>query len=251
MESLLERCPTCREMLAAAAAGEPGVADLVERVRADLDVAVAAAGKPHPRRSRVPRWLVPRWLVPNSLSWLVATGAVLLVAVVLELIVGRVSGRPSAALLLAPLAPLLGVAASFGRNIDPAYEIVAPTVRGGLALLLRRTAVVLAVALPALAMVGWVGHTSPALWLLPCLAFTAATLALGGVFGVARAAIVLATIWTVLVAVPAWAAPRASAAWVGPLLDQANAPLWALLTALGVAVVLARPPAYARLGATR
>jgi len=51
-------------------------------------------------------------------------------------------------------------------------------------MLLRRTAAVLAVVVPALALASTRTGVSLALTLLPCLAFTAATIALGAFIGV-------------------------------------------------------------------
>ena len=61
---------------------------------------------------------------------------------------------PSLLLLLAPVAPLLGVAAAWARGTDPAYELVAATPRAGLYLVLRRTLAVLVVVIPALTVAG-------------------------------------------------------------------------------------------------
>ena len=91
-------------------------------------------------------------------------------------------------LLAAPVLPLLGVAASWSRVFDPAYDLVAATPAAGLSLLLRRTAVVLAVIVPAALLAGVVTDADGvATWLLPCLALTAAALALGSVTGLVRA----------------------------------------------------------------
>ena len=89
-------------------------------------------------------------------------------------------------LLLAPLAPLPGVAVAWSRRADPAWELIAGTPSAGLTMLLRRTAVVLVLVIPVLAAFGASVHrANPALMLLPCLAFTAATLLLGSFVGVA------------------------------------------------------------------
>ena len=98
--------------------------------------------------------------------------------------------------IIAPLAALLGVAASYGSRLDAAYELIAATPAGGLRLLLVRTASVLAVTTPiALVAGGVTGYGSPVPWLLASLALILATLALGSVTGVESAAAVMALAW--------------------------------------------------------
>jgi hypothetical protein len=102
--------------------------------------------------------------------------------------------------VVAPLVPLLGVAASYGSGLDDAYEVIASTPAGGLRLLLVRSAAVLAVTTPiALAAGGIGGYGSPAPWLLASLTLTLAALALGSAVGVERAAAVVGTAWVVAV----------------------------------------------------
>jgi hypothetical protein len=83
-------------------------------------------------------------------------------------------------LVLAALAPVAGVAAAFGPGVDPAYEIgIASPMRSDRLLFIRATAVLIASvvigAIAALALPGldW----TVALWLLPALGLTLATLA--------------------------------------------------------------------------
>jgi hypothetical protein len=129
--------------------------------------------------------------------WLVMTILVTALAVLTDRVMPL--DLPSLALLLAPIAPLAGVAAAWARGIDPAHELVAASPRAGLYLVLRRTVAVLVVVIPLLTVATW---TSPARWLLPCLAFTVGTLALGGFIGVRRAAIALVCAWAALVVGP-------------------------------------------------
>src|SRR5947199_130220 len=82
----------------------------------------------------------------------------------------------------------------------------------------RRTVAVLAVVLPVLGLAGWLTGTAPALWLLPSLAFTTGTLALGGVVGVSRAAYALIAVWIAVIVLPSFAVPgRALALSTGAL----------------------------------
>ncbi|MFD7908794.1 zf-HC2 domain-containing protein [Kitasatospora sp. NPDC059722] len=243
LESHLETCAPCRGRLAAAVPGEaPGIAALVDSVRAGLEPQLAAAVRA-PARRRRPRW-VTAWLTPVMTPWLAMTAAVTLAALLLD---GGASsatlGSPSLLLLVAPVLPLCGVAVSWSRGLDPAHELTASTARAGLPLLLRRTAAVLGVVLPGLLVHGWLtGAMTAAQWLLPSLAFTSAALALGSVVGVTRAAAGLAAVWGVAVVAPAWFTQRV------PVVLEANVlPLWGLLLALGVGAVVARRNVYSAL----
>ena len=88
-------------------------------------------------------------------------------------------------LMLAPLLPVAGVAAAFGPDVDPSYEIglAAPMRSFGL-LLLRALAVLVTTTvmagIAALALPGL--QPSAAAWLLPSLGLTLASIALGEAF---------------------------------------------------------------------
>lgn len=113
-------------------------------------------------------------------------------------------GDPLLFLWLAPLVPLVGVAASYGPGVDPMYEISAATATHGLRLLLLRATAVACVAalllvpatfaLPDLALID-------VAWLLPAIAVSTATLALATFIGPARAGIVVGACWLALVPV--------------------------------------------------
>lgn len=83
-------------------------------------------------------------------------------------------------LLLAPLAPLIGVALAFGAEIDPLYELTMAAPYSKFRLLLWRSSLVLATTIP-LAMLTAIPLDSPwwvaSAWLLPATAFCAVTLA--------------------------------------------------------------------------
>jgi hypothetical protein len=145
-------------------------------------------------------------------------------------------------LLIAPLAPLPGVAVAWHRRADPAWELIAATPAAGLTMLLRRTAAVLAFVIPALAVVGAGTGASMALLLLPCLAFTAATLLLGTLVGVRRAALGLMTAWTLAVIAPSLLAAR-----MPVVLSADSARTWALVTAALTVVALLRVDGFRRL----
>jgi hypothetical protein len=88
--------------------------------------------------------------------------------------------------------------------------------------------------------------TTAAQWLLPCLAFTSTTLALGGVVGVTRAAVALVALWAAVIVAPTLTAGRTAF-----VLQTDGLPVWGLILALGVGVVIARRDAYSVLGAHR
>ena len=171
--------------------------------------------------------------------------AVLLAATLLDLAADAgASGAPSWVLLVAPVLPLVGVAASWSRVFDPAYDLVAATPAAGLPLLLWRTTVVLAVMVPAALIAGVVADTGGvATWLLPCLALTAASLALGSVTGMVRATGVAAGAWAAGVVAPALAIQQTPAA-----LEPAWLPVWGALTILAAGAIALRRKAYRRLG---
>ncbi|WP_328502256.1 zf-HC2 domain-containing protein [Streptomyces sp. NBC_00457] len=250
VEAHLEACRVCRDRLSAAVGAEvPAVASLVDTVWSGLEPQLAVtATMPHGRR-----WSarLSRWMTPTMVPWLAMVVGVTLLALLLDLAdtgsgYGSGSGEVSLVLLFAPVLPVLGVAASWSRGLDPAYELTASVPRAGLYLVLRRTASVLGVVVPALLVGGWVTGVMVAQWLLPCLAFTATTLALGGVIGVTRAAVVLAGVWAAVVVAPTLAASRMTFA-----LQTGVLPVWGLILALGIGVVIARRGAYAVLGAHR
>ncbi|MFI9330419.1 zf-HC2 domain-containing protein [Kitasatospora sp. NPDC052868] len=247
LEAHLETCATCRGRLAESVVTEaPGIAALVDTVRAGLEPQLDAAVRAPSRRFR-PRW-VSAWMTPAMGPWLAMTVLVTLTALLLdEAWPSALSGDASPMLLIAPVLPLCGVAASWSRGLDPAHELTASTARAGLPLLLRRTTAVLVVVLPVLLAGGWwTGSMTAAQWLLPSLAFTSTALALGSVVGVTRAAAGLATAWAAAVVAPAWATGRVPHA-LELALQPDRLPAWGLLLALGTGAVIARRNAYSTL----
>ncbi|GGZ29145.1 membrane protein [Streptomyces inusitatus] len=243
LEAHLEKCRDCRDRLSAAVTADaPAVAALTEAVWSDLEHRLASAVPAPARRLRA---RLSAWTTPAMTPWLAMVLAVALLALLLDL-AGPGSGQVSLVLLLAPVLPVCGVAASWSRGLDPAYELTAATPRAGLQLVLRRTVSALAVVIPALLAGGWATGVTAVQWLLPCLAFTSLTLALGGVIGVSRAAVALVAAWAAVVVAPTLATSRTAAA-----LQTEGLPVWGLLLALGVGVVIARRGAYTVLGAHR
>ncbi|MFD0823344.1 zf-HC2 domain-containing protein, partial [Micromonospora zhanjiangensis] len=192
VEAHLESCASCRALLVDAV--DPPTQDLLDRVARTVAAGIAVGPAPVRRRP----WR-RTGVLGRSLPWLAVAAGLMLAAVGFEKVYPDL---PSLVLLVAPVAPLLPVAAAWSRRTDPAWELLVSTPRNGLGLLLRRTLTVLAVVLPVLAAAGWGTGHSPALWLLPCLAFTAGSLALGALVGVDRAAVGLAAAWAAGVIVP-------------------------------------------------
>ncbi|MGW7447574.1 zf-HC2 domain-containing protein [Kitasatospora sp. NPDC054795] len=247
LEAHLETCAPCRSRLAASVAtGVPGIAALVDTVRAGLEPQLDAAAAAAPRRHR-PGW-VSSWLTPVMTPWLAMTAVVTLLALLLDAVAPAESfGGSSLVSLLAPVLPLCGVAASWSSGLDPAHELTASTARAGLPLLLRRTTAVLVVVLPPLLLGGWLtGSMTAAQWLLPSLAFTSTALALGSVVGVTRAAVGLALAWGAVVLAPASLTGRVPSV-LQLALQPDRLPLWGLLLALGAGTVTARRDAYSTL----
>jgi hypothetical protein len=105
-------------------------------------------------------------------------------------------------LIVAPLLPVAGVAAAFGRELDPTWEITAAAPGGGFHLLLVRASAVFATTLAvaaaaclALPASSW----TTAAWVLPAFALTLASLALSTYTSPERAAIAVAVTWVVVV----------------------------------------------------
>jgi hypothetical protein len=241
VEAHLERCPDCRARLTRAmAARTPETLALVESTHVELSARIAAlppAAGPSRRRP------LQRLTGGILISRLAACVAVLVLAALLDLAADAEAGAPSWVLLVAPVLPLLGVAASWSRALDPAHELVAATPARGLRLLLWRTLVVLVLVVPAALLAdALVGTGDEATWLLPCLALTATGLALGSFVDLGRATSAVAAAWGVGIMAPAVASQEVPA-----VLEGAWLPVWAALTILAGGVIALRRHAYRRL----
>lgn len=140
-------------------------------------------------------------------SWLVAVAAALAFAVMAAY---HARSGVLAFLVMAPIVPLVGVAAAYGPGIDPTFEVgVAAPMRGFHLLLARATAVLTTsiglagIASLALPRLDW----TAAAWLLPAVALTLSSLALGSYIH------------------PAWASGWIGFGWISavPLIERASA----------------------------
>lgn len=133
--------------------------------------------------------------------WLLAVAGVLALAVLAAQFDERFL---RAFLVVAPLGPLAGVAVAFAGGLDPTREIGLAAPYSGLRLLLVRTAAVLAVTVPLVAVAGLAlpGSSWPAAWLLPTAGLVGAALALTTHLTPVGAVGAVAAVW-VLVTVPA------------------------------------------------
>ncbi|QRP47038.1 zf-HC2 domain-containing protein [Amycolatopsis sp. FDAARGOS 1241] len=234
-EAHLESCAVCRSRLAALTTSD----GLLETVWRELQPGLAAQPQPEPGRLKA---FARSWATPVMLPWLLMLLFVGVVGVVFD---RGFAGDLSFVQVISPVLPVLGVAASWARGIDPAYEVVAASPRAGLDLVLRRTTAVLVVVLPVLLVAGWLTGANLGLALLPSLAFTTGTLALGALIGITRAAAALVVAWLGVLVVPLLARGSSFALQPGAL------PVWGGIFALTAVVVVLRRGAFTRLDAHR
>jgi hypothetical protein len=132
-------------------------------------------------------------------SWLVAlVGAVVFSAAAAD---ASASGL-LVYLTIAPMLPVAGVAAAYGRLADPAYELAVAAPYSMLRLLLLRSVAVVGstVVLTSVGSLALLGHGWTAVaWLLPALALTLTTLALSARLAPVWAAAGVLTGWVALV----------------------------------------------------
>jgi hypothetical protein len=235
LEAHLDTCAGCRDRLVPMSAESP-VGLIVTAVRPRIQLEAQDRVRLRGRARQVRMLAGPAWRV----SWLLGTAVLLLLAVVLD---GSAHGASRPALLaIAPALPLLGVAMSFGRLVDPAFEMTAATASTGLRLVLWRTAGVLALTVPLAAIAGIAGGGEPVLWLLPCLGLTVGSLALGTFLPVTRAAALLGSVWALASGVPACTGLDTSVAVTGTA-----ALAWSIGTLIAVLLLYVRRGTYTRM----
>ena len=201
VEQHVNRCQTCRNTVASLLESR-----LVERTWAGIREAVERPPLPSVLR------LARRCGLPEPTAVLLAGAASLrgawLVGAFLSLsfatLAAYASGGKALApfLLVAPLAPVLGVAAAYGPRQDPLEALVATAPYGRTKLILLRTTAVLVSVLPVTALLGLAIPGPPwlaAAWLGPALALVPVLLALAGFVGPRSAAIVVSLGWSSVV----------------------------------------------------
>ena len=201
VEQHVKRCETCRTAVGALLGPQ-----LVDRTWASILDAVARPALPHVLR------LARRCGLSEPTAVLLSAAASLrtawLVGAFLSLSFATFAAHASDGtalapfLLVAPLAPVLGVAAAYGPRHDPLESLLATAPYGRTRLILLRTIAVLLSVLPVTALLGLTVPGPPwlaAAWLGPALALVPVLLALAGFVGPRAAAGLVTVGWTSVV----------------------------------------------------
>ena len=241
-EAHLTACADCRKLVADAF-DTHRVERLWDGIAAELDAPTPGAVERGLLRFGVPEHLARLLAATPSLSsaWILAVAVALGFAVVAAHVVGTDLSM-LAFLGLAPLVPVVGVAAAYGPHVDPAHELGIATPMQGWQLLSLRTVAVLAVsvvlagtAAVALPFLGWLTVA----WLLPALGATLMTLAASTFVAPRLAAGGVAWSWLVLVATVARRSPTPL-----DLFDVQTQVVSAGVALLALVVVLGRRGAF-------
>jgi hypothetical protein len=243
LEQHVNRCQTCRNTVASLL--EPR---LVQRAWAGIREAVERPSLPFVLR------LARRCGLPEPTAVLLAGAASLrgawLVGAFLSLSFATLAAYASGAtalapfLLVAPLAPVLGVAAAYGPRQDPLEALVATAPYGRTKLILLRTIAVLVSVLPVTALLGLAIPGPPwlaAAWLGPALALVPVLLALAGFVGPRTAATVVSLGWSSVVL----ASTRLDPTWP---VEAAQQGVYLMLAVAACSVVAIRSGAHRQRG---
>jgi hypothetical protein len=186
---------------------------------------------------------------PLQAAWLAA------LVVVMTAVVGaaREAGRADAFLVVAPVVPLIAVAAAFAVRGEPAGEAGKATPVAGAGLALRRTAAVLvaclvamvpaALALPGVAL-------AHAAWILPALGLSLGSLALATWVRIEIAATGLGLAWLTVLGVARFAERGAPPVPELAPLTPAGQLFFTVMVAASLAVIAARRDRFAMIGST-
>lgn len=267
LEAHLVSCPACRAELALALSPHDEQYLREQRSSLLLDLPAQRAVVAH---GRMRSWL--HWVVRPAA--LLCVLVMVLVATVVDVVVSGLHGGPPGTVglpgtgrgsvamlwLLAPLMPVAGVAVATAGEADPAREAVLATPTAGLRLLLWRSATIVTLAAVLTSLAGAVltlagmGGGWQVRWLLPAIAITSATLALGSVLSIERAAVVVSVAWLVLTLGPSILAHGVLDAWryllvaeVPAVLSGRGQAVWALVLILMVALLVRRRSAFTQL----
>jgi len=198
-EQHLLSCEQCRARVSAAA----GVIDLAavwDRTRDTVEVPRPSVFERLLRVAGLPGHEARLVAVASAFRgvWLVGAAAVLAFAA-LAAVAGHARGL-WLFLAVAPVVPCLVVASSYDPWLDPALEPELVTPYPALRLILLRTIAVLALALPAVLLLGLViPGEAPFAWLLPAVGFVAVVLAASTWVSPLRAAIAVSSFWLAVV----------------------------------------------------
>jgi hypothetical protein len=203
VEAHLLACARCRALLT------PAVElDRLERLWDDVVERVDA-----PRPSLVERLLrlvgasedTARLLAATPTlraSWLLSLATALAFAAVAAAASGGYERGTLLFLIVAPILPVVGVAAVFRRGLDPTYEVALAAPYSQFRLLLLRSAAVTAVTCAAAVVAGLLlpeRALTAAAWLLPALALTSLTLVVARRVDMVYAAAGVGAVWVVTV----------------------------------------------------
>jgi hypothetical protein len=202
VETHLLACTGCRDLLRAVVAAVE-----VDRLERLWDDVVARVDAPRPRLLERLLGLAgvsgdtARLLAATpalGASWLSAMAAALGFAVFAAMAAGANDRGTLLFLTVAPILPVLGVAAAFHRGVDPTYEIALAAPYPTFRLLMLRSVAVTAVTCTAAVVAGLLlpGRSlTAAAWLLPAVALTSLTLVVARRIDVAYAATGVVAAW--------------------------------------------------------
>lgn len=196
VEAHLLCCAPCRA----------GVADSVPTPRLDAIWAGVADGVDSTRRTLAEHLLVRLGVRGHTARLLAATPsltAAWLLSVTATLVFALAAAHAGSQgvllfLALAPVLPVAGVAAAYGRESDPTYDVALAAPYPTFRLLLLRTVAVLASTVTLVGLAALLLPAAPSLaaaWLLPALALSTATLALSARIPAAAAAGAVVALW--------------------------------------------------------
>ena len=250
VEAHLTRCASCRSALAETGGGTSGAVSF-DRLwdRIETRVEDLSAGRSPGWLQRVgvrgPDAVVVRAVGSQSAQWTLATTLVLAVAA-LAAALGRNDSARLAFVVLAPLLPPLGVAATFRLTSHSTAMLETTAPYSPARLLLWRTAYVVATAVPAAVAFGAVipGNAWMAVaWLLPSAACTLVVLVAATWTDPLTPAIAVSTVWLALVV--GWQLRDMPTAISAPAVQLASAAITA-----AAALVLQRRPLELRVPTT-
>ena len=258
VEAHAVRCEDCRAVLAASATGDHGRTDLdldLDQLWTRIEAAISAPelGRGGQALLRLGASMsdvvVTRFVAAQSRQWTIATTLVLAVTAVAA-VLGPVDSAHAAFLIVAPLLPALGVAATY-RLVPHGIDLLERAAPFSPArMLLWRTAYVVFTAVPVAVAVGAVvlHHPGAAVsWLLPALACTLCVAAASTWYDPVRPAAFVALGWTGVII--AWQVRDTP--WA---ITTASTQLVAVAVSVGAALLLHRrltsDPAPSAIGGT-